>query len=63
MGVSGQVRIIWSVIKRKEMPAFMNIVNTYNPKAFISVEDVRTAHEGFFPPKDESAFRHLGLQR
>jgi uncharacterized protein YebE (UPF0316 family) len=63
MGVSGQVRLIWSVIKRKEMPAFMNIVKTYNPKAFISVEDVRTAHEGFFPPKDESAFRHLGLQR
>lgn len=63
LGVSGQVRLIWSVIKRKEMKAFMDIVKTYNPKAFISVEDVRTAHEGFFPPKDESAFRHLGLQR
>jgi uncharacterized protein YebE (UPF0316 family) len=63
LGVSGQVRLIWSVIKRKEMKAFMDIVKTYNPKAFISVEDVRTAHEGFFPPRDESSFRHLGLQR
>lgn len=63
MGVSGQVRLIWSVIKRKEMPQFMEIVKTYNPKAFISVEDVRAAHEGFFPPKDESSWRHFGLQR
>lgn len=50
-GVSGQVRLIWSVIKRKEMKAFMDIVKQHNPRAFISVEDVRTAHEGFFPPK------------
>jgi uncharacterized protein YebE (UPF0316 family) len=63
MGVSGQVRLIWSVIKRKEMPQFMQIVKTYNPKAFISVEDVRSAHEGFFPQKDESSWRHFGLQR
>lgn len=63
MGVSGQVRLIWSVIKRKEMPQFMEIVKTYNPKAFISVEDVRSAHEGFFPRKDESSWRHFGLQR
>ncbi len=63
MGVSGQVRLIWSVIKRKEMPQFMEIVKTYNPKAFISVEDVRSAHEGFFPQKDESSWRHFGLQR
>ncbi len=63
MGVSGQVRLIWSVIKRKEMPQFMEIVKTYNPRAFISVEDVRSAHEGFFPQKDESSWRHFGLQR
>jgi uncharacterized protein YebE (UPF0316 family) len=50
-GVSGQVRLIWSVIKRKEMKAFMDIVKQHNPRAFISVEDVRSAHEGFFPPK------------
>ena len=29
LGVSGQVRLIWSVIKRKEMKAFMDIVKQY----------------------------------
>ncbi len=54
-GVSGQVRLIWSVIKRKEMRRYLEIVKQHSPRAFISVEDVRTVHEGFFPAKGESS--------
>ncbi|HAC16005.1 MAG TPA: hypothetical protein DCE78_08695, partial [Bacteroidetes bacterium] len=34
--------------KRKDLDAFISIVKQYNPKAFISIEDVRSVQEGYF---------------
>lgn len=56
-GVTGRVRLIISVIKRKDLEEYINIVKKYNPKAFISIEDVRSVQEGFFPnEKKENLF-------
>ena len=48
LGVTGRVRLIISVIKRKDLDAYISIVKQYNPKAFISIEDVRSVQEGYF---------------
>ncbi|MCH8566940.1 MAG: DUF2179 domain-containing protein [Balneolales bacterium] len=48
-GKSGQVRLILTIIKRKDLNKVQQIVKQYNPKAFVSVEDVRTVNEGVFP--------------
>lgn len=50
-GVSGEVRLVFSVIKRKDIPFFLKIVKNYNPKAFVSVEDVRTLSTTHLPPR------------
>jgi uncharacterized protein YebE (UPF0316 family) len=50
-GVSGEVRLVLAVIKRKDIPFFLKIVKNYNPKAFVSVEDVRHLSETHLPPK------------
>ncbi|MCK5816563.1 MAG: DUF2179 domain-containing protein [Candidatus Marinimicrobia bacterium] len=53
-GVSGEVRLVLSVVKRKDIPFFLKIVNNYNPKAFVSVEDVRHLSETHLPPRTKS---------
>ncbi len=49
-GVTGNVTIIFSVIDRKNLESVIGHVKKFNPKAFFSVEDVRMAREGIFPP-------------
>ncbi len=53
-GVSGEVRLVLSVVKRKDIPFFLKIVKNYNPKAFVSVEDVRHLSETHLPPRTNS---------
>jgi uncharacterized protein YebE (UPF0316 family) len=48
-GVSGEASLLFSIIKRKDLGRIMEIINRFNPKAFVSVEDVRAASEGIFP--------------
>lgn len=50
-GVSGPVKIILIVINRHDVDNVVGIIKTFNPHAFYSVEDVRFAREGIFPPK------------
>jgi|SRR5659263_50638 len=67
-GATGQVKLIYSTIKRKDVDNVIGIIKRFNPKAFFSIEEVRLANEGIFPPiKTQSgisfdSFR-LNLQR
>jgi uncharacterized protein YebE (UPF0316 family) len=47
-GSKGDVKIIFCVIKRKDLEHFISLIKTYNPNAFYSIEDVRTVNEGIF---------------
>lgn len=40
-GLSGEVKVLFSVVKRKELNKFIEIVNRYNPNAFYSIEEVK----------------------
>ncbi len=44
-GMLGQVKILFSVVKRKELSHFIEIVNRYNPTAFYSIEDVKVVSQ------------------
>lgn len=48
-GSSGKVKVIFMVLKRQDLTRAIGIVNEYQPKAFYSIEDVKTAAEGVFP--------------
>jgi uncharacterized protein YebE (UPF0316 family) len=50
-GTSGEVRLVFSVIKRKDLKTVIEIIKQHNPNAFISVEDVRSIREGYFPAR------------
>jgi len=48
-GVTGAVKIIFTVIKRKSVDDVISMIKHFNPKAFFSIEEVRVAREGIFP--------------
>jgi uncharacterized protein YebE (UPF0316 family) len=61
-GVKGRVRLLLTVVPRRDLPRVMGLVTNLNPNAFVSVEDVRQASEGFFPAADRGRgglFRRL----
>lgn len=41
----GNVKMIFSVIKRKDLQKVIDIVNRFNPDAFLSIEDVKVIGE------------------
>jgi uncharacterized protein YebE (UPF0316 family) len=48
-GGMGPVKVILSIVKREDVPNYLNIVNRFQPRAFFSVQNVRLVHEGIFP--------------
>ena len=50
-GTTGEVTLVYTVVKRKDLPEVMTIIQNTYPKAFTSVEEVRTTHEGIFPAR------------
>jgi uncharacterized protein YebE (UPF0316 family) len=48
-GVKGRVRLLLTVVPRRDLNRVQDLVKELNPNAFVSVEDVRQAREGFFP--------------
>jgi len=48
-GATGPVKILYSIIKRRDLKSVIDQVHQYNPKAFYSIEDVKTVSEGTFP--------------
>ncbi len=47
-GAKGNVKVLFSIIRRKEIPAFLETLHDYHPAAFYTIEDVKTAKEGVF---------------
>ncbi len=48
-GATGQVHVIYTIVKRSDVENVVQIINKFNPKAFYLIEDVRFAREGIFP--------------
>ena len=44
-GKRGKVKLIFSVIDKKELKKVIGIINATNPKSFYSIEDVRYAQD------------------
>lgn len=53
-GATGDVMLIYTIIKRKDLPEVVRIINEFDKKAFYSIEDARTAKEGVFPKHTHS---------
>lgn len=60
-GANGEVKIIYTIIKRKELNEVMDIINKCNSKAFYSIEDARTVNQGVFRSQNSSNYGKPGI--
>jgi len=51
VGSKGKVTIILSVIKRQDLDEVIRTIRDFLPKAFYSVEDIKSVADGVFPQK------------
>ncbi len=49
-GKTGAVKILFSIVKKKDLKEALEIINTYNPNAFYTIEEVQKVNEGHFRP-------------
>jgi hypothetical protein len=43
--------MVFTIIKRKDLAHVVGIIKEYHPKAFYSVEEVKSVAEGVFPAR------------
>jgi len=48
-GATGPVKLVYTVVKRRHLADVVRVIHQINPKAFLSVEDLRSTQEGVFP--------------
>jgi uncharacterized membrane-anchored protein YitT (DUF2179 family) len=50
-GATGKVKMVFTIIKRQDLPHVISIIRQFNPSAFYSVEEVKSVAEGVFPER------------
>ncbi|MFT5207237.1 MAG: hypothetical protein ACI9CF_000986 [Candidatus Omnitrophota bacterium] len=58
LGSEGNVHVIFTVVKRLKAKNVVEIIKKYNPKAFYTIEDIRSVREGIFPAIKKTG--HIG---
>lgn len=48
-GSTGRVQILFTIVPRRHHKKVIRIIKKFNPRAFYTVEDVKSASEGIFP--------------
>lgn len=50
-GAREKVHLIYTIVQRNELDRVLNVINNFNPKAFYTIEDVKSVNEGIFSPR------------
>lgn len=48
-GATGPVKMVFTVVPRKELENVLAVVRSFDPRAFYSVDEIQTAGSGIFP--------------
>jgi len=48
-GANGPVKLIYTVVQRRCLEDVLGIIHQTHPRAFLSIQDVRSTQEGIFP--------------
>ena len=55
-GAIGPVKMIFTIIKRKNVRQVVNLIRLHNPTAFYSIEDIKDINQGIFTAKPSGSF-------
>ncbi len=54
-GKTGAVKILFSIVKKKDLADALEIVNKFSPNAFYTIEEVQRVNEGYFRESQKKA--------
>jgi len=60
-GTAGQVKVVFTIVPRKEIKRVADLIRKFNPKAFYSIEEVGFVEKGIF--LDRKAWRGFNLTK
>jgi len=58
-GVTGRVKIIFTIIKRKNIHKIVNTIKEYNPQAFYTIENISFVSKNFVPMNPKDLYRRI----
>jgi len=47
-GAKEKIHLVYSIVQRNELENVLKVINSFNPKAFFTIEDVKAVNEGIF---------------
>ena len=50
-GSEGEVKVVFTIVPRREVASIVNLIKQFNPKAFYSIEEVGFVEKGTFPAR------------
>ncbi len=60
-GASGQVNVIFTVVKRKEIVFIVEKIKEYNPNAFYTIEDIGFVSKNYMHTRPKNRLKKLAL--
>jgi uncharacterized protein YebE (UPF0316 family) len=60
-GMTGKLKMIFTIVKRKDLKEVLRLIQEHNPQSFVTIEDVKTAKEGHFRMSGKKMFSPLAL--
>lgn len=58
-GTKGPVKILLTIVKRKDINTIRELIKQHHPDAFYTIEDIRTVSKGVFPKNDQKTIESL----
>jgi uncharacterized protein YebE (UPF0316 family) len=55
-GMAGQVKVVFTIVPRREVKSVADLIKKFNPQAFYSIEEVGFVKKGIFPPRQIGGF-------
>jgi uncharacterized protein YebE (UPF0316 family) len=54
-GAKEKVHLVYSIVHRNELEKVLELIDNFNPKAFFTIEDVKSVNEGIFNPRKQNS--------
>ena len=54
-GAKEKIHLVYSIVHRNELEKVLEVINSFNPRAFFTIEDVKAVNEGIFNPKKQNS--------
>lgn len=58
-GMAGEVKVVFTIVPRREVQNVVELIKRFNPRAFYSIEEVGFVERGMFPAKKAGDFFSL----